>query len=200
MKDFEGEIAVRLAREVVEAEAKGKETGHVDVPGSFQEKRGVFVTLHTYPANRLRGCIGFPEPIFSLASALVQAAQHACHDPRFPDLVEDELDRIIVEVSILTPPKAVEVLDPRELPKVVQIGVDGLIVERGPCRGLLLPQVALEWNWDAEEFLGQTCVKAGMSPDMWMDERTRFYTFQAEVFSEDTPGGKVSRKEMGGCR
>ncbi|HOL07437.1 MAG TPA: TIGR00296 family protein, partial [Methanomassiliicoccaceae archaeon] len=106
----------------------------------------------------------------------------------------------IVEVSILTPPQAVEVFDPRELPKVVQIGVDGLIVERGPCRGLLLPQVALEWNWDAEEFLGQTCVKAGMSPDMWMDERTRFYTFQAEVFSEDTPGGKVSRKEMGGCR
>lgn len=200
MKNSEGEIAVHMAREVVDAEARGKETGHLDAPGSFREKRGAFVTLHTYPANRLRGCIGFPEPVFSLASALVQAAQHACHDPRFPDLDESELDNIIVEVSILTPPKAVEVSDPRQLPEVVQVGVDGLIVERGPYRGLLLPQVPVEWGWDAEEFLAQTCVKAGMSPDMWFDDQTRFYTFQAEVFSEEAPRGKVSRIEMGGCR
>ena len=138
--------------------------------------------------------------MFSLASALIQAAQHACHDPRFPALEANELDDIIVEVSILTPPKEVQVDDPRRLPEIINVGVDGLIVERGPCRGLLLPQVPMEWDWDAEEFLGQTCVKAGMTPDMWLDKRTRFYTFQAEVFSEETPRGKVSRKEMGGCR
>ncbi len=200
MNDGEGEIAVHLAREVVDAEARGRETGHADAPGSFRDKRGVFVTLHTYPGNRLRGCIGFPEPMFSLASALIQAAQHACHDPRFPALEANELDDIIVEVSILTPPKEVQVDDSRRLPEIINVGVDGLIVERGPCRGLLLPQVPMEWDWDAEEFLGQTCVKAGMTPDMWLDKRTRFYTFQAEVFSEETPRGKVSRKEMGGCR
>ena len=200
MRDGEGEVAVRMARGIVDAEARGKETGHVDAPGSFREKRGVFVTLHTYPANRLRGCIGFPEPVFSLASALVQAAQHACHDPRFPDLEEDELDHIIVEVSILTPPQLVEVSDPRQLPQAVQVGVDGLIVERGRHRGLLLPQVPTEWGWDAEEFLAQTCVKAGMSPDMRLDGQTCFYTFQAEVFSEETPRGMVSRKETGGCK
>ena len=183
---------------MVEAEAKGKETGHVDVPGSFQEKRGVFVTLHTYPANRLRGCIGFPEPVFSLASALVQAAQHACHDPRFPPLDESELDDIIVEVSILTPPKEVDVPDPRQLPEVVQVGVDGLIVERGPCRGLLLPQVPGEWGWDAEEFLAQTCVKAGMSPDTWLDSKTRFYTFERRC-SRERPGKGIEER-TGRCR
>ncbi|NLK26000.1 MAG: TIGR00296 family protein [Euryarchaeota archaeon] len=197
MKDSEGELAVRMAREVVEAEAKGKSTGNVDAPESFQEKRGVFVTLHTYPDNKLRGCIGFPEPIFSLASALIQASQHACHDPRFKDLHEDELDDILVEVSILTPPEEVTVSDPTNLPDTILVGQDGLIVERGPFRGLLLPQVPVEWNWDAEEFLAQTCLKAGMSPDMWMDKRTTFYTFQAEVFSEETPRGKVSRKDLG---
>jgi len=200
MKDSEGELAVRLAREVVDAEAKGRACGHVDAPGSFREKRGVFVTLSSYPGHMLRGCIGFPEPIFSLGSALVQAAQHACHDPRFPDLDAGELDDIVVEVSILTPPQEIVVEDPQELPLVVEVGKDGLIAERGPFRGLLLPQVPVEWGWGAEEFLSQTCVKAGMGPDAWKDGRTRFYKFQADVFAEEAPRGQVSRKELGGCR
>lgn len=200
MKDSEGELAVRLAREVVDAEAKGKDTGHVDAPESFREKRGVFVTLSTFPGHHLRGCIGFPEPMFSLASALVQAAQHACHDPRFPDLGVDELDGIVVEVSVLTPPQEIVAEDRRKLPQLIKVGEDGLIAERGPFRGLLLPQVPVEWGWEAEEFLAQTCVKAGMSPDMWMDPRTKFYKFQGEIFAEEAPRGKVTRKELGGCR
>ena len=81
MNDIEGEQAVRLARMAVEAETMGKECNTADVPPSFREERGVFVTLSSYPSMLLRGCIGFPEPIFSLASALIQAAQYACHDP-----------------------------------------------------------------------------------------------------------------------
>ena len=200
MNNGEGEIAVRIARKVVDAEASGKKTGHIDVPGTFREKRGAFVTLHTYPENNLRGCIGFPEPIFSLASALVRAAQHACHDPRFPDLEEYELDNVTVEVSILTLPEEIMASDPQSIIDAVRVGIDGLIVEHGQLRGLLLPQVPVEWGWDTKEYLAQTCVKAGMNPDMWLDKHTRLYTFQAEVFSEETPRGNVSRKEIGRCK
>ena len=202
MQKSEGELAVSIARQAVEAEVKGAMKGHVDAPESFREKRGVFVTLNHHPDHLLRGCIGFPEPIFSLASALLQAAQHACHDPRFEDLQEDELDTIVVEVTILTPPEELKVEDRKKMPEMIKIGQDGLIAEFGPYRGLLLPQVPVEWGWNAEEFLGQTCIKAGMSPDMWLDKRTKFYKFGGEIFSEQSPRGKVERKDIthGACR
>ena len=155
----------------MDAEVKGTGENQVNAPESFREKRGVFVTLNQYPSHLLRGCIGFPEPLFSLASAILQAAQHACHDPRFEDLQEDELDKIVVEVTILTVPEEIVVKDRKELPQKVKVGRDGLIIEHGPFRGLLLPQVPVEWGWDSEEFLGQTCMKAGMAPDMWLDRR-----------------------------
>jgi uncharacterized protein (TIGR00296 family) len=202
MNDTEGEQAVRIARQAVDAEVKGHKDGRVNAPVSFREKRGVFVTLSSLPGHLLRGCIGFPEPLFSLASAILQAAHHACHDPRFEDLREEELDHIVVEVTILTPPEKIKVEDRKELPKVVQIGRDGLIAEFGPYRGLLLPQVPVEWGWDAEEFLSQTCMKAGMSPDMWLDQRTTLYRFEGQIFAEESPWGPVARKEIdhGACR
>jgi hypothetical protein len=202
LKDGEGEIAVRLARQAVDAEVKGTGENQVNAPESFREKRGVFVTLNQYPSHLLRGCIGFPEPLFSLASAILQAAQHACHDPRFEDLQEDELDKIVVEVTILTVPEEIVVKDRKELPQKVKVGRDGLIIEHGPFRGLLLPQVPVEWGWDSEEFLGQTCMKAGMSPDMWLDRRTKLYRFEGEIFAEQSPRGRVTRKEIthGACR
>ena len=202
MKDSEGELAVRMARQAVEAEVTGESDGHVDAPESFREKRGVFVTLSSYPSHLLRGCIGFPEPMFSLASAILQAAQHACHDPRFEDLQKEELDGIVVEVTVLTPPEEIKVGDRKELPKMVKVGRDGLIAEYGPYRGLLLPQVPVEWGWDAEEFLGQTCMKAGMASDMWLDRRTKFYRFEGEIFAEESPRGRTVRKEIthGACR
>lgn len=202
MKDSEGELAVRMARQAVEAEVKGENDGQVDAPESFREKRGVFVTLSSHPGHLLRGCIGFPEPTFSLASAILQAAQHACHDPRFDDLQEDELDGIVVEVTVLTPPEEIKADDRRDLPDLVKVGRDGLIAEYGPYRGLLLPQVPVEWGWDAEEFLGQTCMKAGMAPDMWLDQRTKLYRFEGEIFAEESPRGRTVRKEIthGACR
>jgi uncharacterized protein (TIGR00296 family) len=166
------------------------------MPQTAKQKRGVFVTIHTYPSMDLRGCIGYPEPVFSLGKALIKAAQGACHDPRFPYLRRNELDNIVVEVSVLTVPLEVEVEDRKSLPSKVNIGRDGLIMEMGLYRGLLLPQVATEWNWDATTFLAETCVKAGLTPDCWLDKRSKVFKFQAEIFLEESPRGKVVRKTL----
>ena len=126
----------------------------------------------------------------------MEAASSACHDPRFPPLAEKELDNIVVEVSVLTVPQEIKVEQRRELPKMIEIGRDGLIMEKGFRRGLLLPQVPVEWGWDAEQFLEQTCHKAGLSPDSWLDPKVKILSFSAEVFAEDTPRGKVVRKRL----
>jgi hypothetical protein len=196
MNDTEGELAVKAARQAVDAEARHQGTGNLDLPQSFKEKRGVFVTLSTYPTHDLRGCIGYPEPVHSLGSALIMAAQAACHDPRFPPLRPEELDHVLVEVSILTRPVEIKTADRKKLPELVKVGEDGLIVEMGPFRGLLLPQVPIEWEWDAETFLGQTCLKAGLSPDTWLDKNAKFFKFQAEIFAEEGPRGRVVKKTL----
>lgn len=196
MNDTEGELAVRAARRAVDAEARHEGAGKLDLPQSFKEKRGVFVTLSTYPSHDLRGCIGYPEPVYSLGSALIMAAQAACHDPRFPPLTTRELDYIVVEVSILTRPTEIKCADRSKLTELVKVGEDGLIVEMGPYRGLLLPQVPIEWEWDVETFLGQTCLKAGLSPDSWLDEKARFCKFQAEIFAEEAPRDRVVKKTL----
>ncbi|MDH7509336.1 MAG: TIGR00296 family protein [Methanomassiliicoccales archaeon] len=196
MNDAEGEVAVKMARKVVDAEARRERVEDISFPETFREKRGVFVTLSTYPDHDLRGCIGYPEPIFSLEKALINAAQSACHDPRFPPLREHELKGIVVEVSILTPPQMIKVSDPKKLPEQIIVGEDGLIVEMGPFRGLLLPQVPVEYGWGAEEFLSHTCMKAGLTPDCWLDKRARFFKFQAEIFAEEKPYGPVARKKL----
>ncbi|MGD0056950.1 MAG: TIGR00296 family protein [Methanomassiliicoccales archaeon] len=196
MNDTEGELAVRAVRQAVDAEARHEGAGNLDLPQSFKEKRGVFVTLSTYPSHDLRGCIGYPEPVYSLGSALLMAAQAACHDPRFLPLGSEELDHIVVEMSILTRPTEIKCTDRRKLTELVNVGEDGLIVEMGPFRGLLLPQVPIEWGWDAETFLGQTCLKAGLSPDTWLDKKAKFCKFQAEIFAEEEPRGRVARKTL----
>lgn len=197
----DGEFAVRTAREVIEKHVRGEkiEDYRDKGPERFRTKSGVFVTIDTFPGRELRGCIGFPEPIFPLIDAIVNAAQSAStEDPRFPPVGEKELDKVIVEVSLLTPPQLIGVKKPTELPKQVTVGRDGLIVRKGYFSGLLLPQVAVEWKWNAEEFLSQTCWKAGMTLDSWLDATTKVYRFQAEIFSETAPRGKIQRKNLSG--
>src|SRR5438876_10112319 len=108
----------------------------------------------------------------------------------------EELDAVTVEVSILTPPRLIEVKKPKELPAHVTIGVDGLSVAHGPYRGLLLPQVAVEENFDPADFLSQACMKAGLLPVAWLEHANRDYTFQAEVFNEVLPGRPIVRRQM----
>lgn len=190
----DGKKAVRYARHVITKHVKNEPIS-VDLKDKiFEKKQGAFVTINTYPAKILRGCIGIPQPIMPLKEALKEAAISACHDPRFPDLDEKELNNIIIEVSILTEPKLINVENPEEYPDKIEIGKDGLIIERGFYRGLLLPQVATEYNWSSIEFLNEACMKAGLPPNAWLDEETKVYKFQAEVFEEKEPMGRIVKK------
>lgn len=194
----DGEKAVRFARRVIDAYVRGESIPKTDLDSVFKEKRGVFVTIHTYPSHMLRGCIGIPEPIMSLQDALVEAATSATRDPRFSPLSERELDDIIIEVTILTPPKLLEVSTPKEYLSKIKIGRDGLIVRQGGYSGLLLPQVPVEEKWDVEEFLANTCMKAWLPPDAWLDRNTKIYTFSGQIFTELEPRGKIEEKPLHG--
>jgi AmmeMemoRadiSam system protein B/AmmeMemoRadiSam system protein A len=141
-------------------------------------KRGVFVTLRI--GDRLRGCIGTIEPRAPLQTSVAEmAVAAAIHDPRFPPLSAEELPSIRIEISILS--ELTQVDDPL----AIRLGRDGLVVATERTRGLLLPQVAEEFRWDALAFLQHTCEKAGLAPDAWKDEGTRVYTFSTTVFGEE---------------
>jgi len=199
----EGEFLVKLARKTVQEHLKTGKVVNVpkDTPANLMQRCGVFVTVNSleHGKKKLRGCIGYPYPTTVLAQAVIECAiSSATQDPRFSPLSSEELDKVIFEISVLTPPKLVEVEDPRHIPSRIKIGKNGLIVERGFYKGLLLPQVPVEYNWDKEEFLCQCCIKAGLPPDNWLIKTTKIHKFQAIVFEEDNPRGKIKRKELGG--
>lgn len=198
----EGAFLVRIARATITSFLTIKRVPEIRPPyPKLEEKSGAFVTLNTYPEGELRGCIGFPEPIYPLYRAVMRAALAAAfEDPRFPPLAEEELGRVVVEVSVLTPPERIDSISERreELPRLVEVGRHGLIVRRGPYSGLLLPQVAVEYSWDSTEFLDHTCLKAGLRPRCWLADGTEVYRFSAIVFAEESPNGRVIlREEIG---
>lgn len=173
---------VREAKRIIEIWVK---EGKKHLPNINNEKykgHGVFVTINK--RGNLRGCIGFPYPQENFRKALMEAAISACHDPRFPPLTKEELKDIEVEVTLLKPPKKLEIRSPKEYLEKIEIGKHGIIVQKGFHSGLLLPQVAVENNWDVLEFLSYTCIKAGLHPNAWMDEDTEVYVFEGEVFHE----------------
>ena len=194
----EGRKAVNFAREIIEQHVKNKRTPDSKLDGSFLEKQGAFVTIHTYPDRDLRGCIGVPLPIMPLSEAIVEGAKSATRDPRFSPLGENELDKIVIEVTILTKPKVVEVKDPTDYLSEIEIGRDGLIVEQGFFKGLLLPQVPVEQGWDKEDFLSHTCLKAGLMPDAWFDKNTKISKFSGQIFTEVKPRGDIKEKKIDG--
>jgi uncharacterized protein (TIGR00296 family) len=190
----EGKLAVRLARQALTSyiEKNVNIEPSSELPPVFSEKRGVFVTLHL--EGDLRGCIGYPQPVLPLGKAIVDSAINACsRDPRFPCVRPAELKRIELEVTILTKPEPYDV-PKKSLPQMVRIGTDGLIVSKGMHSGLLLPQVAPEWGFDPIEFLSQTCLKAGLPPDAWLDENTEVLHFEAQIFAEVAPEREVIEK------
>ena len=153
----------------------------------FNEKRGIFVTL--YKKDELRGCIGYIREI-ELNKGIIEAARSAAFsDPRFNPLQEDELKDIRIEISLLTKP---ELLEGNYL-KQIKIGRDGLIIESNWNNGLLLPQVFVEYNTNAEEALEMTCEKAGLNRDAWKEKDIRVYKFRCEVYSEEKPNGNVKK-------
>jgi len=194
----EGTKAVQFARKIVEEYVTRHGTPSASLGKPFQEKHGVFVTLHTYPEHDLRGCIGIPLPVMSLQDALVESAQSATRDPRFPPLHEKEFNNIVIEITVLTKPEIIKVKQPKDYPSHIEIGRDGLIVEQSFYKGLLLPQVPVEQGWDKEEFLSNTCMKAGLLPDAWFDKATKIFKFSGQIFTETTPRGKIEEKKLNG--
>ncbi|MFH1587204.1 MAG: TIGR00296 family protein [Candidatus Diapherotrites archaeon] len=165
----------------------------------FKEERGAFVSLHTYPGHQLRGCIGFIEPIKSVWETVIECSVSAAfRDPRFPKLTASEWGRndIVVEISVLSIPDLIYVTDPEEYLGKIQIGRDGLIIERGINKGILLPQVPVEFGWGVEEFLNQCCLKAGLRKDEWEEDGTVVYKFSAHVWKESAPKGEVIEENL----
>lgn len=141
------------------------------------EPRGAFVTLTS--GGRLRGCIGHVVGVSPLwMSVRDNALAAAFGDPRFPPLAGHELPAVRIEISALTPLV-------RCAPEEITVGRDGVLIERGAARGLLLPQVAVELGWDRETFLDHTCGKAGLAAGCWHEPDTVLFRFAAEVFGED---------------
>jgi len=201
----DGIFLVRLARRAVEEYlSSGREISPPeDTPEKLKVNRGVFVTINKlrfeggFRSKNLRGCIGYPYPTHPLVEALIDAAiSAATSDPRFKPLRQSELREVVFEVSVLTEPELLRVSSPTMYPQLIRIGLDGLIVKKGWFSGLLLPQVAVEWNWDAEEFLSNCCIKAGLPPDAWLDSDIQIYRFQAEIFEELEPYGEIVKKEL----
>ena len=193
----EGETAVRLARKAIEECVKnGKKVEPDELPKVFKEKRGVFVTLNKKKESKeLRGCIGRPYPVLPLGEAIILSAINAAReDPRFNPVRPEEIDELVIEVTVLTVPKRINA-KPRDLPDKIVIGRDGLIVSTGRNSGLLLPQVAVEHGFDCTEFLCQTCMKAGLMPDAWINGAD-VYSFEGQIFEEIKPGGEIREKDI----
>jgi len=173
-----------LARGTLEAHFREEPPPRLasDRAETFGEARALFVTLRR--DGRLRGCIGTLTPEGDLARTVPRFALRAAfEDPRFPALTNEELPDCTIEISVLTPPR------PVEKPEEIAVGRDGLIIELGGRRGLLLPQVAAEWGFDRLMFLAEVSRKAGLPPDAWRLPGARLWSFQAEVFSEEERSG-----------
>ena len=150
----------------------------------YSAKSGVFVTITQ--DDSLRGCIGYPDPHQRLCEALSNAAiAAATRDPRFKPLTLDDLPKVSFEVTVLEPPRIVEKTSPDDIIREITPGRDGLIVRGRGHSGLLLPQVADEYGWSAEEFLQNVCRKAGLEPDAWRLADIRIWKFGGTVFAEN---------------
>ncbi len=142
----------------------------------LKEKRGAFVTLKVN--DKLRGCIGYPlprKPLWETVSDVAISA--ATQDFRFKSITLEELPNTKIEISVLSLPKPIKDV------KEIEVGKHGIIISKGPCKGLLLPQVPLEWNWDLETYLSHGCLKAGLDKNEWK-KGVNIEVFSAQVFSE----------------
>ena len=182
LNDEQKRRLLNVARQSLEATVRDRPAPDLatDDP-ALLENRGAFVTLRH--GNELRGCLGYVEGIMPLIEAVAEnAAAAARRDPRFSPVRPDELPHLTLEISALTPLAAVQ--DPAD----ITAGQHGLMICLGPNRGLLLPQVATEYDWDRDQFLAHTCLKVGLPPDSWRDPSAQLYSFQAEVFGEKDLG------------
>ena len=179
LTEQEKKLLLRIARKSIESGFAGGEMPRFKIESSTLEKKmGAFVTLKKQ--GRLRGCIGFIEgkkPLYEAVEEMAQAA--AFKDPRFRPIKKDELEALDIEISALTPLRQID--DVSE----IEVGRHGIYIVKGFHSGLLLPQVATEYNWDRDTFLRETCAKAGLPQDAWKDKDAKAFIFSANVFGED---------------
>ncbi|GMR23800.1 MAG: TIGR00296 family protein [Acidobacteriota bacterium] len=177
LSEQEGRELLRLARHALESHFGVAGKAPPSVVRTPDGVGGVFATLKR--DGELRGCIGYVLPNIDLKKTTERAVVAAAtSDPRFTGVTVEELPAIQISISVLT--EAVVVDDVEE----IEIGRDGLVVERDSARGLLLPQVATERHWDRQRFLAETCVKAGLAPESWNDAETIVWRFAAVQFDE----------------
>lgn len=190
LSEKQGEFLVKSARKIAENYIKGRREKYDFSEPWLSENLGVFTTIETYPKHNLRGCIGFPLPHLKLGMALIEASKSACRDPRFANLAEKELDNVVFEVSVLSKPEEIKFKSTQDLLKKIILGKDGVILEYGNYSGLFLPQV---WKKlpEKNEFLDNLCIKAGLPPGSWKMSGVHFYKFNAQVFTEEKPKGKI---------
>jgi len=176
LTEADQQTLLQMARDAIGEQLSHHQLSDVDSPAeALRQPCGAFVTLRK--GKRLRGCIGYVEarrPLYMTVRECAVAA--ALHDPRFPAVALEEVPALNLEISVLSP--LVEIS-----PERIEIGRHGLLISQGPYRGLLLPQVAVEWKWDAPEFLDETCQKAGLPSDAWR-HGARIQAFTAQVFEE----------------
>ena len=196
LSDSDGAFLVKTARRAVtEFLSNGNRMKlESELEEKFSFNSGVFVTLNN--PDGLRGCIGFPMPEKKLSHAIIEGAiAAATEDPRFPSVKTNELNGIVFEVTVLTPPVEIDVSDPMEYLEKIKVGRDGLIIRHSFSSGLLLPQVPVEYGWNVEEFLQHTCEKAGLARDTWKNESVKIEKFEGIIFKEETPNGAIVREE-----
>jgi AmmeMemoRadiSam system protein A len=178
LTEAEKKTLVDIVKRTIECKLTGKNIPEFHIDSEvLREKKGAFVTLKKN--ENLRGCIGYIEakkPLYKTVAEMAMAA--AFNDPRFPPLKPDELKDVNLEISVLSPLKEIDDV------KEIEVGIHGLYITKGFHSGLLLPQVANEYNWDRLTFLEETCHKAGLHPDAWKDRGTKIYIFSADVFKD----------------
>jgi hypothetical protein len=171
---------LRIARESLEAAARNQPYQPQADDPELRKPGAAFVTLKVKEHGELRGCIGTiepREPLFLNVAHMARAS--ALEDPRFPQVRPAELPDLTIDISVMSPPAPVTDVND------IEVGVHGLIIERGANKGLLLPQVPIEWGWDRDEFLDHTCLKAGLPRGSWRTGECKLYSFAAEVFGEE---------------
>ena len=190
----EGTELVRLARTAVELYLKNGKI--INSTNKSNKKAGIFVTLYqldtSHSEKNLRGCIGYTVPSWNIHDTVVTAAINAAtEDPRFIALSQEELDKVIFEVSVLTKPTPVQVDNTQAFLNEIVIGRDGLILESNYGSGLFLPQVPVEQRWTINEYLTNLCYKAGAPADTWKLPDSKLYKFHTMVFREKLPNREI---------
>lgn len=170
-----------------------------DAPSIVFRPGAAFVTIttfHSYEHRELRGCIGHVTPIKPLIDSVIEVAiEAAFRDPRFPPLTRQELGRVTFEVTVLGPLEKLP-KEPALRIRSFTIGLHGLVARKGYLQGLLLPDVPLEYLWDEETFLAETCVKAGLPPSCWLDPSVEFFRFEGRAWREKEPLGEIEERDL----